>query len=248
MRDGSWLLGGLTHDYIVDSNFAVHVPQVFRENPKSLLLMGPGVAVYSALKKYRNPKKRDEHLGIVGTQMWGMVASIVASSMGFQVTLIDPLGLMSQCGAAVLSISKYVPLSEENLLLSRGSFDLIITQVTHTLDINIILDLTKSQGRLVLVGDDLSDMCEGMADVIPLPLIFSNRSVTGSSCASPKELKQILQNEKLLEKVPQVEMVSCDQVDQFLRHKSHFQSTAEKPIPNAVLVRVRDTMPDKPPL
>eukprot|EP01056_Protomagalhaensia_sp_Gyna25_P005492 Protomagalhaensia_sp_Gyna_25__5491@NODE_72_length_5603_cov_36_969267_g54_i0_p2_GENE_NODE_72_length_5603_cov_36_969267_g54_i0NODE_72_length_5603_cov_36_969267_g54_i0_p2_ORF_typecomplete_len516_score50_88ADH_N/PF08240_12/7_2e18Redoxin/PF08534_10/2_6e11Redoxin/PF08534_10/3_7e03Redoxin/PF08534_10/1_2e03AhpCTSA/PF00578_21/0_00085AhpCTSA/PF00578_21/9_6e02AhpCTSA/PF00578_21/1_7e03NADH_4Fe4S/PF10589_9/0_053Glu_dehyd_C/PF16912_5/0_12ADH_zinc_N/PF00107_26/0_23_NODE_72_length_5603_cov_36_969267_g54_i013762 len=240
MRDGSWLLGGLSRDYTIDSAFACHVPPPFR-HPDCLPLLGPGLAVYSALKKYRNHAHRSEKLGIIGSQMWALIANKVAVSMGFEVTLVDPLGLMSNVVENDFHGSKYVPLSEENLLAQRGCFDLVITQIHHVLDINIILDLAKAQGKVVVVSSDLSDRCEVMADIIPLPLIFSNRSVVGSCCGSPSELRQILRCEKLTASLPSIGVVDCDKVDSFLQQTAQVW-TPKSTTTNGVAVRVRESL------
>eukprot|EP01054_Gregarina_sp_Poly1_P002074 Gregarina_sp_Poly_1__2073@NODE_1547_length_3868_cov_102_621152_g1021_i0_p1_GENE_NODE_1547_length_3868_cov_102_621152_g1021_i0NODE_1547_length_3868_cov_102_621152_g1021_i0_p1_ORF_typecomplete_len518_score67_00ADH_N/PF08240_12/2_5e17Redoxin/PF08534_10/1_2e10Redoxin/PF08534_10/7_6e03Redoxin/PF08534_10/1_2e04ADH_zinc_N/PF00107_26/0_0051Glu_dehyd_C/PF16912_5/0_0112Hacid_dh_C/PF02826_19/0_872Hacid_dh_C/PF02826_19/9_6e02_NODE_1547_length_3868_cov_102_621152_g1021_i017443297 len=242
MRDGSFLLGGLAKDYVVDSRFVCLLPKAFR-SPLCLPLFGPGLSVYSALKSHRNQERRGERLGIIGNDLWGFMANKVAVSMGFDVALIDPLGIKSTVSESEMEVlgSKAVPLADLNLLVDRGSFDIVIAQVRNSIDLNIILDLTKTKGKVILISGDLSDKCQAMSDIIPLPLIFSNRSVVGSCCGSPSELKHILQCEKLAEMMPPINVVGCDQAEWFLRHRAearNFQSA----IGSAIVVQVSESL------
>lgn len=149
-RDGkSVALGGYSNNFVVDADYAVHIPDNLDLAGVAPLLCA-GITLYSPMKHWGvEPGMR---VGIVGLGGLGHMGVKFAKALGADVTVFshspnkekDALAMGANNFANTKDPKSFSSLSDQ--------FDLVFNTVAADLDINLYLNLLKLDGTLVLIG------------------------------------------------------------------------------------------------
>ncbi len=148
-RDGEPTIGGYSTAFVVEQDYALHVPD---EIPlaNAAPLMCAGITTYSPLKRWgAGPGKR---VGVVGMGGLGHMAVQISAAMGAE-TIVLSRTLSKQDDGKKMGADAYYATEDENTFKElRGSFDIIICTISDGLDLNKLLRLLSAEGALVNVG------------------------------------------------------------------------------------------------
>jgi alcohol dehydrogenase (NADP+) len=181
---GGQTQGGYAETIVVNENYVLHMPNNLDPAAASPLLCG-GITTYSPLKHWNvGPGKS---VGIVGIGGLGHLAIKIAKAMGAHVlvftTSASKVDDAKNLGAdeAVLSTDK------DQMNKYAKSLHMVLDTVSAGHDVNVLLNLLKVDGALVLVG----------APVDPLPvssfnIIMGRKSFAGSNIGGIAETQEML--------------------------------------------------------
>ncbi|MFT8395476.1 NAD(P)-dependent alcohol dehydrogenase [Propionibacterium sp.] len=148
-RNGAPTAGGYAKAFTVDQDFGLHIPEAI-DFSAAAPLMCAGITTYSPLHHWgAGPGKK---VAIVGLGGLGHVAVQIAAAMGAEVSVISRT-LAKQDDGLRLGASHYYAMSEPGTASAlRGSFDLILTTVSGSTDLDPIIGMLTVGGVLVDVG------------------------------------------------------------------------------------------------
>lgn len=182
--DGQITYGGYSRSIIVDQNYVLHVPDALPlENAAPM--MCAGITLYSPLKHWKaGPNSR---VGIIGMGGLGHLGVQLAAALGAHTTVFN-LSPEGRDDAIRFGAAEYRVVSDADAFApERGRFDLLISTVPATFDVNQYLDLLTLDGTFVNLGvpnDPLS--------IVPHSLLRSRRSISGSLSGGIPETQEML--------------------------------------------------------
>lgn len=148
-RDGEPTVGGYSTAFVVEEDYALHIPESIPLKNAAPLLCA-GITTYSPLKYWgAGPGKR---VGVVGMGGLGHVAVQISAAMGAE-TVVLSRTLSKQDDGKKLGADEYRATEDDSTFKDlRGSFDIIISTISDGLELNKLLGLLSAQGVLVNVG------------------------------------------------------------------------------------------------
>lgn len=175
--------GGFAESIVVNSRFAIPVPEQLESENAAPLLCG-GVTVYSPLREYN--VKPYHKVGVIGIGGLGHLALQFASAFGCEVTAFSTSPDKEQ-EAKKLGATHFVNSRDpEQLKQFKGYFDFIISTVFVDLDWKTYVDLLKPKGRLNFVG------VAGTLE-IPIGMLLPYKNVSGSVIGSPSIIQEMFE-------------------------------------------------------
>ena len=184
-RDGkqpTW--GGFSSNYVVDESYAFTLPKNLDPAAAAPLLCA-GITTYSPLRKWNvGPGKR---VGIVGIGGLGHLAIKQARAMG--ATVVAMTGSPGKVADAKALGAHEVVLSSDAAQMrgkSAGGLDFILDTVSSPHEINALMGLLKPNATLCLLG------LLPQVSVAPIPLIFGQKSLSGSLIGGVQETQDML--------------------------------------------------------
>ncbi len=184
-RDGKTVaMGGYSNKFVIDENYAVHIPENLDLSGVAPLLCA-GITLYSPLRHWKAaPGKK---IGIMGLGGLGHMGVKFAHAMGAEVTVFshspnkepDALKMGADHFVCTKEISVLEPLHKQ--------FDLILNTISAELDINKYLELLKLDGTLVVIG------LPGKPYAVQVgTLLGARRSLSGSMVGGISEMQEML--------------------------------------------------------
>ena len=184
-RDGKTVaMGGYSNKFVIDENYAVHIPESLDLSGVAPLLCA-GITLYSPLRHWKAaPGKK---IGIMGLGGLGHMGVKFAHAMGAEVTVFshspnkesDALKMGADHFVCTKEISVLEPLHKQ--------FDLILNTISAELDINKYLELLKLDGTLVVIG------LPGKPYAVQVgTLLGARRSLSGSMIGGIPEMQEML--------------------------------------------------------
>ena len=149
-RDGKTVaLGGYSDKFVIDQDFAVHIPANLDLAGVAPLLCA-GITLYSPLKNWgAGPGKK---VGVMGLGGLGHMGVKFAAALGAEVTVFSH-SAAKEADAKRMGAKHFVVTSRPGVLEPLAeSFDLILNTVSAELDINDYLKLLKTDATLVVIG------------------------------------------------------------------------------------------------
>ena len=205
-RDGvSIAMGGYSNNFVIDADYAVHVPGNLELAGVAPLLCA-GITLYSPLKHWgAQPGMR---VGVIGLGGLGHMGVKFAKALGTHVTVFshspgkekDALAMGADRFVHTKNISHLKQYSKE--------FDLILNTVSAELDINAYLDLLALDGTLVVIG-----LPGEPYSVNAGTLVGARRSLAGSQIGGIPEIQEMLNFCALHNIVSDVEVIKADYVN-----------------------------------
>ena len=205
-RDGVTIaMAGYSNNFVVDSDYAVHVPDNLDLAGVAPLLCA-GITLYSPLKHWgAQPGTR---VGVIGLGGLGHMGVKLAKALGAHVTVFshspgkedDALGMGADRFVVTQEIS--------NLKQYRKQFDLILNTASAELDINAYLNLLAVDGTLVAIGIPGKPY-----SVQAGALIGARRSLGGSQIGGIPETQEMLNFCGAHDIVSNVEVIPADYVN-----------------------------------
>ncbi len=183
-RDGQPTYGGYSQQIVVDEAFVVRIPDAIRLQNAAPLLCA-GITMYSPLKHWRaGPGRRVAILGFGGL---GHVGVQMAHAMGAHTTVID-LSPAKRADAMRLGADDFRLGNDPHALTEcAGSFDLIISTVPVSVDLDAYLRLLTLDGTFVNLA------VTGKPLMISAELLLANRrSIAGSRSGGLAETQEML--------------------------------------------------------
>ena len=183
-RDGKVTLGGYSERIVVDEAFAVRIPGAIPLE-SAAPLMCAGITMYSPLRHWHaGPGKR---VAIVGFGGLGHVGVQIASALGASTTVINKTEQQMddalQMGAEDFRTTQD-PRTYSDL---ANSFDLIVSTVPVTHDLDIHLNLLAQDGTFVNLG-----VPEKPLSIEPYSLLTNRRSIAGSMSGGIPETQEMV--------------------------------------------------------
>jgi alcohol dehydrogenase (NADP+) len=183
-RDGEVTLGGYSEAIVVDEAFAVRIPETMPLDRTAPLLCA-GITMYSPLRHWNaGPGKR---VAIIGFGGLGHVGVQIAAALGASTTVInkteDQRDDAKRLGAADFRATTD-PGTYSDL---ASSFDLIISTVPVSYDLDAHLNLLGQDGTFVSLG-----VPEKPLSIQPYSLLTGRRSIAGSMSGGMPETQEMV--------------------------------------------------------
>lgn len=201
-RDGTIAFGGYSNNFVVDADYAMHVPENLELSGVAPLLCA-GITLYSPLKHWNvQPGMK---VGIVGLGGLGHMGVKFAKALGADVTVFSH-SPNKETDARTMGADEFVVTKDPSSLkaLSR-KFDLILNTVSAELDINAYLNLLKLDGTLVVIGLPGKPYSVGVG-----VLLGARRSMAGSQIGGIPETQEMLDFCGTHNIVSDVEIIKAD--------------------------------------
>ncbi|MEK9811243.1 MAG: NAD(P)-dependent alcohol dehydrogenase [Candidatus Nanopelagicales bacterium] len=140
--------GGYSDHIVVNENYVLRIPDGVDAQAVAPLLCA-GITVYPPLKSYAGPGKE---VGVIGLGGLGHVGVRIAKAMGSRVTVFSH-SPGKEADARRLGADAFVATHDPAALKPlRMSFDMILSTVSASIDVDAYLNLLKTRGTLAIVG------------------------------------------------------------------------------------------------
>ena len=201
-RDGENALGGYSNTFVINEDYAVHIP-----NNLSLAGVAPllcaGITLYSPLKHWKTLS--GTRVGVMGLGGLGHMGVKFAKALGATVTVFSHT-LSKEEDALAMGADFFVCTTDISVLKEHSSsFDLVLNTVSANVDINAYLNLLDLDGTLVAIGLPSAPYAVNVGT-----LLGARRSVSGSMIGGIPEIQEMLDFCGRHEIVSDVEVISAD--------------------------------------
>ena len=205
-RDGKTVAyGGYSDTFVIDQDYAVHVPSNLDMAGVAPLLCA-GITLYSPLKHWGATK--GTRVGVMGLGGLGHMGVKFAAAMGADVTVFSH-SPSKESDARAMGAKDFVSTQDIEVLNPLAkSFDLILNTVSVQLDINKYLNLLKLDGTLVVIGLPGSPY-----EVNVGTLLGARRSLSGSMIGGIAQIQEMLDFCGKHNILSDVEVISADYVN-----------------------------------
>nr|UTS83001.1 cinnamyl alcohol dehydrogenase 6 [Phryma leptostachya] len=184
--DGTPTYGGYSDIMVCDEHFIVCWPDNLPLDTGCPLLCA-GITTYSPLK-YFGLDKPDIHLGVVGLGGLGHVAVKFAKAFGAKVTVISTSLHKKEEAIKNLGVDSFLVSSDQDQLqAAAGTMDGILDTVSAHHSTQPLLNLLKSNGKLIIVGVITQPL-----EVPVFPLLSGRKLVAGSGIGGMKETQEMI--------------------------------------------------------
>ncbi|NBX23141.1 MAG: NAD(P)-dependent alcohol dehydrogenase [Microbacteriaceae bacterium] len=204
--EGQTTHGGYSQSIVVTEHAVLRVPENLDPAAAAPLLCA-GITTYSPLKTWgAGPGKRVGIVGIGGLGHLGVKYShaLGATTVGFT-TSPDKSDMIRGLGADDVIVST----DGDAMANAQETFDLIVSTVPQSHDVNPYLRLLKPDGTLVLVG-----AVEPLTEPIDARLlVLKRRRLAGSNIGSISELQEMLDFSGSHNIVADIELINADYIN-----------------------------------
>ncbi|KAF5960677.1 hypothetical protein HYC85_001886 [Camellia sinensis] len=184
--DGTTSYGGFSDIMVCDEHFVLCIPDNLPLDATAPLLCA-GITVYSPLK-YFELDKPGMHVGVVGLGGLGHLAVKFAKAFGVKVTVISTSpGKKKEAIECLGADSFLVSRDNDQMEAAIGTMDGIIDTVSGFHSLLPLLNLLKSNGKLILVG-----ISEKPLELPAFPLLAGRKMVAGSASGGLKETQEMI--------------------------------------------------------
>lgn len=208
--DGTTTYGGYSTQIVVEERFVLHIPTKFKEEdlPRIAPLLCAGITTYSPLRHWAISK--GQKVGIVGLGGLGHMALKIAHALGAHVVLFTTssgkIEDAKKLGANEVVISK----NPEEMKNHLKSFDFILDTVAVSHNLDVYVELLKTNGTLCLVG--APETPHPSPNVINL--IFQRRGIVGSLIGGIKETQEMLDFCAEHDILSDIELISIQKINE----------------------------------
>lgn len=202
-RDGKTIaFGGYSNNFVVDADYAVHVPENLDLAGVAPLLCA-GITLYSPLKHWNvQPGMK---VGIVGLGGLGHMGVKFAKALGADVAVFSH-SPNKGADARAMGADEFVVTKDPSVLKALArKYDLILNTVSAELDINTYLNLLNLDGTLVVIGLPGKPYSVGAG-----VLLGARRSMAGSQVGGIPEIQEMLDFCGVHNIVSDVEVINAD--------------------------------------
>ena len=205
-RDGEPTHGGYSEKIVVDEDFAFRIPSnIPLQNAAPL--MCAGITLYSPLRHWKVGRGR--RVAIIGFGGLGHVGVQLARAMGAHVSVLE-LSPHKREDALRLGAADYVVTSDAGALVKlKDAFDLIISTVPATLDLDALLGTLARDGTFVSLG-----VPDRPFEVSAFSLMRNRHSIAGTLSGGLAETQEMLDFCAAHGVRAEVEVINADQIDE----------------------------------
>ncbi|XP_042506929.1 probable mannitol dehydrogenase [Macadamia integrifolia] len=205
--DGSTTFGGFSDKVVVDHHFVLRFPDNLSLDGASPLLCA-GITVYSPMK-YFGFSEPGKHLGVVGLGGLGHMAVKFGKAFGLKVTVISTSAskekeALERLGADSFLVSR----DPDQMQAAMGTLDGILDTVSAVHPLEPLINLLKTNGKLVLVG-----VPDKPLELPIFPLLMGRKLVAGSGIGGLKETQEMVDFAGKHNITADIEVISMDYVN-----------------------------------
>ena len=206
-HSGGRTFGGYSERVVVDEHFVLKVPENLDPAATAPLLCA-GITTWSPLRHWKVGK--GSNVAVIGLGGLGHMAIKLAKALGANVSLISRSPNKEKDALALGADQVIISTDVEQMLSSKGKFDLIIDTVPYIHDINPYIPTLGVNGTLVLVGylGGLEPMLQS------IPLISGRKSVAGSLIGGIAETQEMLNFCGEHNIVSEIELIKMQDINQ----------------------------------
>ena len=206
-RDGtSVAMGGYSDRFIINEDYAVHIPAHLPLDGVAPLLCA-GVTLWSPIKHWG--VKAGTKVAVMGLGGLGHMGVKFAVAMGAEVTVLSH-SPSKESDALAMGAQHFISTKDPaNLKAIARSFDLILNTVSAEIDINTYLNLLKQDGTLVVIGLPSKPYV-----VHAGVLLGARRSMAGSMIGGIPEMQEMLDFCGLHNILSDVEVIEASYINQ----------------------------------
>jgi alcohol dehydrogenase (NADP+) len=177
-------LGGYSDQIVVDQNFVVKVPSTLELKAVAPLLCA-GITMYSPLRHWKvGPGKK---VGIIGLGGLGHIGVKLAKAMGARVVVLERSSKKADDAARLGADEVLVTTDPTAMAAHQGSFDVLLSTVPVSHDVNPYLHLLRVDGTLVMIG-----AMTALEPVVGGLLMMARRSLAGTGIGGIAETQEML--------------------------------------------------------
>jgi uncharacterized zinc-type alcohol dehydrogenase-like protein len=201
-RQGEVAFGGYSNNFVIDADYAVHIPANLDLAGVAPLLCA-GITLYSPLKHWG--AKSGTRVGVMGLGGLGHMGVKFAKALGATVTVFSH-SFGKEADALAMGADRFVVTKDPSFLRDMaGQFDLILNTVSAELDINSYLNLLALDGTLVVIG------LPGKPYAVSVgTMVGARRSLSGSMIGGIPEIQEMLDFCGVHKIVSDVEVITAD--------------------------------------
>jgi uncharacterized zinc-type alcohol dehydrogenase-like protein len=204
----TWIpYGGFSSSVVVDHRFAYTLPKAM-PSEAAAVLMCAGITVYVPLSAYSG--QPSQKLAIMGVGGLGHLAIQFAHALGYEVTVFSSSPDKQEQALAWGADAFIVSSDRDGFRKHIFYFDLVLCTATGQIDWNILLNIPKKAGRIVLVS--FPDMTMN-----PTDLVAHNLSITGSFLGNRATMREMLAFAQANHITPMVETMPMTQVNEAMQ-------------------------------
>jgi len=204
----TWIpYGGFSSSVVVDHRFAYPLPKAM-PSEAAAVLMCAGITVYVPLSAYSG--QPSQKLAIMGVGGLGHLAIQFAHALGYEVTVFSSSPDKQEQALAWGADAFIVSSDRDGFRKHIFYFDLVLCTATGQIDWNILLNIPKKAGRIVLVS--FPDMTMN-----PTDLVAHNLSITGSFLGNRATMREMLAFAQANHITPMVETMPMTQVNEAMQ-------------------------------
>lgn len=196
--------GGFSSSVIVDHRFAYPLPAAM-PSEDAAVLMCAGITVYTPLRTYAG--EGTQKMAILGMGGLGHLAIQFAHALGYEVTVISTSADKKQQAVAFGADDFFVSSDRPVYLQHLFYYDVVLCTATGKLPWNVLLNIPKKRGRIILVS--FPDM--GMN---PTDLVAHELSISGSFIGNHATMREMLAFAQANSIKSMVEIMPMSQVNQ----------------------------------
>jgi uncharacterized zinc-type alcohol dehydrogenase-like protein len=208
VASGTWVpFGGFASSVLVDSRFAYLLPETM-PSEVAAVLMCAGVAVYHPLRKYLT--QPELNIGIISVGGLGHLALQFARAFNYKVTAISSSPEKKKEAFAFGADHFIVSDDEASIRKARFGYDLLFCTTSATINWDLLLNLLKKNGRLILIG--FPDVVFNSTNFVARQL-----SITGSFLGNRATMQEMLSFAQEHAILPKVELMPMTRVNEALQ-------------------------------
>jgi alcohol/geraniol dehydrogenase (NADP+) len=199
--------GGFSTSVVADYRFAYPLPEAMLSEVAAVLMCA-GITVYKPLRAYSG--QPSQKLAIMGVGGLGHIAIQFAHALGYDVTVFssspDKQGQARAWGADAFVVSS----DQDEFRKHIFYFDLVLCTAPGKIDWNILLNIPKKAGRVILVS--FPDMTMN-----PTDLVAHDLSITGSFIGNRATMREMLAFAQANHITPMLETMPMPKVNEAIQ-------------------------------
>ncbi len=204
----TWLpYGGFSSSVVVDHRFAYLLPEAM-PSEIAAVLMCAGITVYAPLQAYLGDGTKK--IAILGLGGLGHLAIQFAHALGYEITVISTSPDKKQQALAFGADEFFVSSDRPVYLQHIFYYDLVLCTATGKLPWNVLLNIPKKRGRIILVS--FPDM-----EMNPTDLVAHDLSITGSFIGNHATMREMLAFAQANAITPMVELMPMAQINEAIK-------------------------------
>lgn len=180
---GGVTYGGFSENYVVNENYAVHIPESL-DLASAAPILCAGITVYSPMIHWKISSGKK--VGIIGIGGLGHMAIKIAKALGAEVTVFTTSSSKAD-DAKRLGADNVVLSTDREQMKATPKLDMILDTVSAKHNVNDYLNILKVDGSLVLVGLPGEALPVGAFNIV-----HGRKSFSGSNIGGIRETQEVL--------------------------------------------------------